>query len=129
MCILCVCASLIVGTRDGISFLDRILICVETPGLAAIVFVSRPDLPFVPVLFVSIGRQPVGSLQIHWLDLIDVLFVSFPFRNPRGVATILYSGPIVKSDLFTIHTFLHRLFGFKTGFFCHSSISLQVIYV
>ncbi|EFX60783.1 hypothetical protein DAPPUDRAFT_275510 [Daphnia pulex] len=31
--------------------------------------------------------QPVGSLQIHWLDLIDVPFVSFPFRNPRGVAT------------------------------------------
>ncbi|EFX81257.1 hypothetical protein DAPPUDRAFT_102662 [Daphnia pulex] len=30
------------------------------------------------------GGQPVGSLQIHWLDLIDVPFVSFPFRNPRA---------------------------------------------
>jgi hypothetical protein len=28
-----------------------------------------------------------------------------------------------------IHTFLHRLFCLKTGFFCHSSISLQVINV
>jgi hypothetical protein len=35
----------------------------------------------------------------------------------------------LKTVLMTIHTFLHRLFGLKTGFFCHSSISLQVIYV
>ena len=55
--------------------------------MAAIVCVSRTDFPFMPVLFVSIGRQPVDSLQIHWLDLIDVPFVSFPSRNPRGVAT------------------------------------------
>ncbi len=31
--------------------------------------------------------------------------------------------------LLLIHTFLHRLFGIKTGFFRHCSISLQVIYV
>jgi hypothetical protein len=35
------------------------------------------------------------------------------------------SGPVVKSDLFTIHTFLHGHFGLKTGFFCHSSKSLS----
>ena len=85
---LCVCVSRIVGAHDGISFLDSTLICVETPGLAAIVCVSRPDFPFVPVLFMFIGRQPVDWFTNTLALLTDVPFVSFPFRNPRGVETI-----------------------------------------
>jgi hypothetical protein len=49
--------------------------------------VSRSNIPIVPVSFVFIGRQPVDDFTNTSALLTDVTFVSFPFRNPCGVAT------------------------------------------
>ncbi len=47
---------------------------------------------YCAVSFVFIGKQPVDDYTNTSALLTDVPFVSFPFRNPRGVATNSLSG-------------------------------------